>query len=305
MSQSRNPPPSVPVASDPAAAAPRVAKPSVAPSQDLAPDLATRQERERAFHDVWASEVDASELDPIRRAFCPTTPETTYALRAFGSVSGLRLLDLGCGTGETSTWFAMQGAQVDAVDISPGMVQVAGQLAGRLGVADRIRFHVAPGEFLPFKNNTFDAVFGHDCLHHMDLDRARDEIRRVLKPGRRAVFAEPLGHNPVINYFRDISPKTRTPDERALLFRDLKRLGQGFKSMKHREFQFATLSLFLWFYLVERSDPNQERYWKKIIVEAERYREAFSILDAFDRGMLAICPPAGRLCRMTVIVLER
>jgi len=268
-------------------------------------DLHARQERERAFHDRWAAEVEPSELDPIRRAFCPTTPETTFALKALGDLRGKRLLDLGCGAGETTAWFAMQGATVDAVDISPGMIDVARGLAERLNVSDRVTFHVAPGESLPFPDATFDAVFGHDCLHHMDFERARDEVRRVMKPSRRAVFAEPLGHNPIINYFRDISPKTRTPDEVPLRFGDFKKLGKGFRSLVHREFQFATLSLFLWFYLVESSDPNQVRYWKKIIVEADRYRQAFAVLDWIDRAALVVCPPAGRLCRMTVIVVER
>ncbi len=267
--------------------------------------LEIRQERERAFHDVWAADVDPRELDPIRRAFCPTTPETTYALKALGPLRDRRLLDLGCGAGETTTWFALQGAKVDAVDISPGMIEVTKALAERLGVGDRVNCHVSPGETLPFPDASFDMVFGHDCLHHMDFDRARDEFRRVLKPGGRAVFAEPLGHNPVINHFRNISPRTRTPDEVPLRFEDFKRLKQGFRSLRHREYQFSTLALFLWFYLVERSDPNQVRYWKKIIVEAEKYRPAFAVLDWFDRAMVTLCPPAGRLCRMTVIVMER
>jgi SAM-dependent methyltransferase len=288
-------------------AAPSVMGPAEAATEAARPaaNLAERQARERSFHDRWASEVDATELDPIRRAFCPTTPETTFALKALGDLRGRRLLDLGCGPGETATWFALQGAIVDAVDISPGMVRVAQGLAERLGVADRVTFHVAPGESLPFADGTFDAVFGHDCLHHMELERARDEVRRVLKPGSLGVFAEPLGHNPLINYFRDLSPRTRTPDEVPLRFPDFRRLRAGFRSLRHREFQFATLSLFLWFFAIERSDPNRVRYWKKIIVEAERYRPAFMVLDWFDRAMLAVLPPAGRLCRMTVIVLER
>lgn len=297
--------PSLPEIAAPAVAAERATARAEAAPTGPAATLEERQARERAFHDRWASEVDATELDPIRRAFCPTTPETTYALRALGDLKGRRLLDLGCGPGETTTWFALQGAIVDAVDISPGMVEVARGLAERLGVADRVIFHVAPGEALPFADGTFDAVFGHDCLHHMELERARDEVRRVLKPGAKGVFAEPLGHNPLINYFRDLSPRTRTPDELPLRFADFRRLRVGFRSLRHKEFQFATLSLFLWFFMIERSDPNRVRYWKKIIVEAERYRSAFAVLDWIDRTMLAIAPAAGRLCRMTVIVLER
>lgn len=267
--------------------------------------LAARQESERAFHDRWAADVDTGELDPVRIANCPTTPETRWALGALGDLRGKRALDLGCGTGETTAWLAMQGARVDAVDIAPGMVEVSRRLAERLAVAERINFHVAPGEQLPFVDGAFDVVFGHDVLHHLDLERGRDEIRRVLGTGGRAVFVEPLGHNPVINLFRDRSPETRTPDEVPLRFADFERLRRGFRALRHREFQLTTLGLFLWFYAVEKADPNEVRYWKKIIVEAERYRRPFGVLNAIDRVALALCPPLGRYCRMTVIVLER
>lgn len=268
-------------------------------------DLPDRQERERRFHDAWAEGVDEAALDPRRMATCPTTPETIHAFEALGPIEGRRVLDLGCGYGETSAWLAMQGAAVEAIDISPRMIEVARRLAQRCGVVERIRFHVSPGESLPFQDGAFDAVFGHDVLHHLDLDRAREEVRRVLAQGGRAVFVEPLGHNPILNLFRTLSPETRTPDEVPLKFRDLGRLRQGFTSSRHREFQMLTLSIFLWFYLVERADPNRERYWKKIIVEADRYRRPFAVLNTIDRALMAIAPPLRRLCRMSVVVLER
>lgn len=267
--------------------------------------LADRHARERDFHDGWAGDVDLATLDPIRTAACPTTPETIWALRALGDLRGKRVLDLGSGTGETTAWLALQGARVEAVDISPRMIEVARAVCARHQVADRVGFHVAPGEQLPFPDGHFDLVFGHDVLHHLDLERGRDELRRVLMPGGRGVFVEPLGHNPLINLFRDRSPETRTPDEVPLRFADFARFGRGFRSLRHREFQMTTLGIFLWFYAVERADPNRERYWKKIIVEADRYAKAFAVLNGIDRTVLAVCPPLGRLCRMTVIVVER
>jgi SAM-dependent methyltransferase len=268
-------------------------------------DLADRQAREREFHDEWASDVDPATLDPRRIAECPTTPETTWALQALGPLRDKRVLDLGSGTGETTAWLALAGARVEAVDISPRMIAVARDLCIRHGVADRVGFHVAPGEQLPFPGGHFDLVFGHDVLHHLDLERGRDELRRVLSPGGRGVFVEPLGHNPLINLFRERSPDTRTPDEVPLRFADFARFRHGFRSLRHREFQMATLGIFLWFYAVERADPNRERYWKKIIVEADRYARAFAVLNGIDRTLLALCPPLGRLCRMTAIVVER
>lgn len=275
------------------------------PSIAAGADLAARQMRERDFHDQWASDVDPASLDPVRLATCPTTPETRHAFRVLGDVRGRRVLDLGCGYGETSAYLALQGARVDAVDISPRMLEVARRLAARFGVAELIAFHVAPGEQLPFLDESFDAVFGHDVLHHLDLDRAGHEVRRVLVPGGRAVFVEPLGHNPLLNLFRERSPETRTPDEVPLRFRDFTPLGRSFRRLRHREFQLATLALFLWFYVGQRADPNRVRYWKKIIDEAERWRRPFAVLEAIDRVLLAVCPPLRRLCRMTVIELER
>jgi hypothetical protein len=90
-----------------------------------------------------------------------------------------------------------------------------------------------------------------------------------------------------------------------LRFADFARFSHGFRWLRHREFQMCTLAIFLWFYAVERADPNRERYWKKIIVEADRYARAFAVLNGIDRTLLAICPPLGRMCRMTVMVVER
>jgi len=268
-------------------------------------ELRGRQGRERGFHDRWAAEVDPESLDPWRLAACPTTPETSYALSLLGDLSGKRVLEIGCGHGELTSWLAMAGARLTTRDLSPGMVDVARRLAERLGVGKRIRFDVGPGESMEYPDDSFDLVFGHDVLHHMDLVEAMREVRRVLIPGGRAVFAEPLGHNPVLNHFRERSPETRTPDERPLLFSDFLILREGFSVMRHREFHLFTLALFAWFRWGEGLDPNRVRYWKRIIEEAERYRRPFAVLNVLDRILLALLPPAGRLCRMTVLELRK
>jgi SAM-dependent methyltransferase len=267
--------------------------------------LSGRQERERVFHDRWAAEVDPDRLDPARVASCPTTPETLRALEALGDPAGRTILDLGCGYGELSVWLALKGAAVTARDISPAMIDVTRRLARRFGVEDRLTFSAGPGESLPYPDGAFDAVFGHDVLHHLDLRAALAEIRRVLRPGGSAVFAEPLGHNPILNRFRELSPETRTPDERPLLFSDLPALAEGFASIRHREFHLLTMAIFVWFRWGERLDPNKVRYWKRLIEEAGRYRRAFACLHALDRALFAVLPPARRWARMTVIELRK
>jgi SAM-dependent methyltransferase len=268
------------------------------------PELGTRLRREKEFHDQWAAGADPDSLDPERVATCPTTPETLHALELLGDVAGKELLEIGTGYGELTSWLAARGARVTTRDVSPGMVELARRVARRRGLEESIRFEVGPGEMLPHEDGSFDLVFGHDVLHHMDLPRAAGEIRRVLRGGGRAVFAEPLGHNPVLNHYRDTSPETRTPDEQPLLFSDFETLRQGFSSLTHREFHLATMAIFLWFRWVERLDPNEVRYWKRIIDEAERYRAAFSVLNGIDRLIFAAFPPARRWGRMTVIHLR-
>jgi SAM-dependent methyltransferase len=268
-------------------------------------DPGTRQDRERWFHDRWAGEVDPESLHPEVVATCPTTPETLHALALLGDLQGKDLLEIGCGHGELTAWLALRGARVTTRDISPGMIEIARRVAMRLGVAGKIAFDAGPGETLPYADASFDIVFGHDVLHHMDLGRAMREVRRVLRPGGLSVFAEPLGHNPILNHFRAASPETRTPDERPLLFRDFTTIRQGFVSFRHREFHLCTMALYLWFRWGEGLDPNKVRYWKRMIEEAERYRRPFTVLNALDRGLTALFPPARRWCRMTVIELRK
>ena len=57
----------------------------------------------------------------------------------------------------------------------------------------------------------FDAVLGKQILHHLDLGVAIPEIVRVLRPGGRAVFLEPLIHNPLLEGYRRLTPHLPQP----------------------------------------------------------------------------------------------
>jgi hypothetical protein len=56
-----------------------------------------------------------------------------------------------------------------------------------------------------------------------------------------------------------------------------------FGSTKFDTFWIATLWIFLQFYLIEKVNPNQERYWKKIILEQARLKPMYSRLERVDR----------------------
>lgn len=248
--------------------------------------------REQNFHDCWAREIDLESVDVEAHFEGSTAPENRFILRHLGDVTGLHLLDIGCGAGENSAFFASRGAHCVAADVSPGMVRVALNLAKRRG--SKIEGRVIDAAELPFADETFDVVYAANVLHHVDSEKTLREIHRVLKPGGRACAWDPLKYNPVINVYRRMAAGVRTEDEHPLDFRLIKSLHRQFGDVQWDTFWIATLWIFLRFYLIERVDPNEERYWKKIITEEERLRSTYQRLEAMDR-VLKRLPLVNRL----------
>ena len=95
---------------------------------------------------------------------------------------GERALDLASGTGDIAFAAASRGARVTGVDLTHRMLQLAQQ---RKGVS-RIDFITGDMCDLPLRSASFDLVTtGYGLRNVPDLDRAIDEIARVLKPGGR------------------------------------------------------------------------------------------------------------------------
>jgi ubiquinone/menaquinone biosynthesis C-methylase UbiE len=106
---------------------------------------------------------------------------------------GKSALVIGCGFGDDAVHLAALGASVSAVDISPESVEIAQRRAAASG-AD-IRFEVTPAETLPFGSASFDLIYLPDVLHHLDIHRALNEIKRVLKPEGLLLGNEPYTHS--------------------------------------------------------------------------------------------------------------
>ncbi|MCC6416695.1 MAG: class I SAM-dependent methyltransferase [Gemmataceae bacterium] len=106
-----------------------------------------------------------------------------------------RLLDLGCGTGWTSVFFARAGYDVLGVDIAPDMVVHARANGSRAGL-DRLHFLVCDYEDLPF-DGEFDGAVFYDALHHaVDEAAALRGAYQALRPGGVCVTSEPgEGHH--------------------------------------------------------------------------------------------------------------
>lgn len=92
-------------------------------------------------------------------------------------IAGLRVLDLGAGTGKLTAQLAGFGADVTAVEPDEGM------LAELRTHVPSVRALHGPAEAIPLPDGSVDAVLCGQSLHWFDLSRALPEIARVLVPG--------------------------------------------------------------------------------------------------------------------------
>lgn len=226
----------------------------------------TTHQRETAFHNAWAHNTDIDDV-LVRECFeAPTALENRFILSQMGPLSGKKLLDIGAGLGESSVYFALQGAHVTTVDISRLMVETALQLGRKFGVA--LEGIVSSAEDLNLPSNAYDIIYVANAIHHIH-DRAFlfEQMKRALKPGGMFFSYDPLAYNPLINVYRRMATAVRTPDESPLRISDIKLARKYFSRVQHREFWIAALFLFVKYHLMDRVHPNQDRYWKRILRE--------------------------------------
>ncbi len=102
-------------------------------------------------------------------------------------------------------------------------------------------------EAMTFQDNYFDVIYGTGILHHLELNKAFESIAKKLKKEGTAIFIEPLGHNPLINGFRNKTPDIRTDDEHPLLMPDFKLAKNYFNKVDIQYFYLTTLGVPLLF----------------------------------------------------------
>ena len=115
----------------------------------------------------WA-ELWASLAEPAREAVAEAT----------GIATGMRVLDVGCGSGELCMLAAARGAVVSGIDAADGMIEIARR---RLPGAD---LRVGAMERLPWDDGSFDLVTAFNAFQFAaDFAAALAEARRVTRPG--------------------------------------------------------------------------------------------------------------------------
>lgn len=252
-------------------------------------------EKEEEFHDSWADSICPEDVavDAVFEA-C-TSPEPKWLLERMGDIKGKRLLDLGCGAGEGAVYFAKQGADVTAADLSPRMLELVGRVA-KLHNTSLTTQVVTADNLNVFDSDSFDIVYAGNLLHHVDKQRCVDEVHRILKPGGCAAFWDPVDYNPVINVYRRMAADVRTEDESPIRKADVQYIESRFACTSKRFFWLTTLLVFLKFYFIDRVHPSEDRYWKRILTEADNLKGFMRLWSKVDNALLGMVPPLGWWC---------
>jgi SAM-dependent methyltransferase len=244
-----------------------------------------RHQIEERFHDIRAQES----VDDFY-SFGALDDADTYLWRQLGDLKGKHILEIGCGDGKATLKFAQAGAIITAIDISGGMVELTKKIVAANGYTDRVQGIHMKGEEIDFQSESFDVVYGHSVLHHMDLDKFTPACAKILRKNGIACFLEPLDYNPIINFFRKHTPHRRTPTEQPLKMNQLSAMAGHFDKWEHREFMLLSLVAFFWYYGIRIK-------WL--------FQATMKMFNSIDRTLFKILPPLRRFAWVTVVRFEK
>jgi SAM-dependent methyltransferase len=254
--------------------------------------LLTWEEAEIKRSSTEASRVAAA-IRPtsagVRRRYAAPPADTPYPLEyayyLLGDVRGQQVLDFGCGTGADSTLIAARGAQVTSMDISPDLLALAERRVELDGLAGSITPLCASAHSIPLPDASVDVVFGNAILHHLDLELTAREVHRVLKPGGRAVFTEPVRNSRILARLRRLIPYQAadvSPFERPLRHDEIEAFAARFSRWHSRPFRLPFVPVVT---LLARR------------LEAAAYR--------WDRALLRRFPALGYFATVTVFEVQK
>lgn len=177
----------------------------------LMPELPQDQKRyQRVYYD-----------GPTRKHMVPVDSpylrrHIAEALKDAEVTAGDRILEIGCGMGRYTLLLASQKLAVEAIDMSPVMLQ---RLEKFNSSSSRVTLHCGDIESLGEEfEGRFDAVLGFFVLHHLaDLPRSFAAVLRALRRGGRAVFVEPNPFNPLYYAQIAITPGITWKGDRGIL----------------------------------------------------------------------------------------
>jgi ubiquinone/menaquinone biosynthesis C-methylase UbiE len=192
---------------------------------------ADRIAREREYHNLRFADDTERETRVGRFYSAIRYGFDLYEGRVTEQSRDRRVLEYGCGTGSLAFGLTAAADEVIGIDISDVAIEHARREATRRGLKNAL-FVVDNAEAMQLPDKHVDVVVGSGIVHHLDIPKSMAEVRRVLRKGGVAIFAEPLAHNPALEWYRRRTPELRSPDEHPLTVKDLRSMAQGFASIK-------------------------------------------------------------------------
>ena len=197
--------------------------------------------REKEFHDKLQSKSKGRFENIFYKAILNAWEDFYNFLDQ--NAKNSEMLDYVCGVGPAiERVIRLNPKKITGIDISDVSISKAKEKFQSLN--SKVELLVDNCESTTFNNNKFDLVYGLGILHHLQFSKCIDEISRILKPGGVLLFIEPLGTNPLINFYRLLTPKSRSKDEHPLVFKDFEKIKSSFKSVNIKYYGFLTLAFF-------------------------------------------------------------
>jgi len=226
------------------------------------------------------------------------------AQKYIGDFKNKVMLEVGCGNGKTSVWFAKNGVEVYGLDISDESIKIAERRSKENGTAEKTHFLVSPAENTKFSDNFFDIVFINVSLHHLEVEMALKEFKRVLKPNGIFVAIEPFVFSKTIQKIRTSKLVTKlypvrqeTPTERILFSDDLDLVKQVFSGVEYHPYRIFSPFIFkvkpLFFFLANI-------FYKKENDTEKRRRKMNRAFQKMDETILKFLPFMKFLSRYIV-----
>jgi ubiquinone/menaquinone biosynthesis C-methylase UbiE len=256
---------------------------------------------ERVYHNKWAKN-DFHDISNDFNHFLSL--ENRWIIQHLPEMHGKNVLDIGCGLGEASLYFAKCGAHVTSVDVSEGMIESCVAAAKREGFC--VSGVVSSVECLKLTKRSFDIVYASNILHHLENPKALiKKISLLIKKNDGiAFFIDPLKYNPIINIYRRIASDVRTKDEKPVGFEVLGWMKESFKNVNFRCMWLLTQILFLKYFFIDRVTPNKDRYWKRILKEGKSTQRWINPIIKIDNKICQTFPLLNYMCWNIVIAAK-
>lgn len=232
-----------------------------------------KKHRYKNRFEEWLTDIQPTLTSPYERL-----------IKSIGNIKDKRICEIGCGNGYLTSLMIHNGALVEASDISIDAI-IKAKILNQDSLGKEVNFRVMDAKKLVYESEHFDFVVGCGILHHVNLELVTKEINRVLKYGGKAIFDEPLAHNPVANIWRKMTPSTKDINEHPISYGEIKKMSESFKEVKWQEYNLLPMFSSI-VYLITNSNKLKDKSAEKLGRIEPRFLKVFKPLKRYCGSIL-------------------